>query len=84
MGEYKTNKWHSGDIPVEILASKVHILANYDHFLPANVSFLDPCQDGNVHTYDTTKQFHEKNAFTISDGNINKKNMHLSDLHLGN
>ena len=73
MEEYKTNKWHSSDIPVEILASKVHFLANCDHFLSANVSFLDSCQDGNVHTYATTKQFHKKNAFTINDENINKK-----------
>ena len=84
MGEYKTNKWHSSDIPVEILASKEHFLANCEHFLSANVYFLDSCQDWNVHTYATTKQFHEKNAFTINDENIYKKNMHLSDLHLGN
>ena len=41
-------------------------------FLPTKVSFFNPCQDKNVHTYAITKQL-EKNVFTMNNPNINRK-----------
>ena len=37
--------------------------------LAANVSFLNPCQDGNVHTYATTKEL-KKKEFKAKEQNI--------------
>ena len=44
----------------EIKLQKKHFLAKYDHFSVADVSYLNPCQDGNVHKYATTKQLKNK------------------------
>ena len=38
-----TNNWHTSDLLVGNEASKVCLLAKYDHFLAANVSFMNPC-----------------------------------------
>ena len=39
-------------------------------FLAANACFLDPCWNGNVHTYAMTKQLQIK-AFTTNSQNMN-------------
>ena len=41
-------------------------------FLVSNVSFLNPCYDGNVDTYVTIKQL-KKKAFTINSQNIDQE-----------
>ena len=41
--EYKTSNWHTSDFHVGKWALKVHVLGNHDHFLAANLSFLNPC-----------------------------------------
>ena len=61
---------------------KVCFLAKYDHFLAANVSFLSPCPDGNVHTHVTCNYLKEKTFKAKREYNTNS--WHTSDFYLVN
>ena len=54
---------------LEIKLQKYIFLQNMIIFLAALRSFLNPYEDGNVHTYATTKEL-KQNAFTVKIHNI--------------
>ena len=54
--EFKSRSCHASDLLLETKLQKFIFLAKYGRFfLPENVPFSNPCYDGNMHTYATTK-----------------------------
>ena len=58
-------------VMLEIKLQKFILCQNVTISLAAIVPILNPCQDWNVHTYDTTKKLEEK-TFTLKMRNIKR------------
>ena len=63
--EYESSNCHTIDLKyLEINLQKHVFQQNMVIFVTAIVSFSNPCQDGNVHTYATTKEMKKKAFIT--------------------
>ena len=63
---------HTSDLHLGNKLQKEHFFAKYDCFLATYASILNPCSDGNVRTYASTKELKQK-VFTINSQHIKQE-----------